>query len=57
MLLILKTNSTRGEDIQHTAQSNVRKPQVASFHPPVHTAAKYAGETGSAHTKDSGLHM
>ena len=45
------------EDIQRTAQSNVRKPQVASFRPPVHTAAKDVGETGSAHTKDSGLRM
>ena len=45
------------EDIQCTAQSNVRKPQVASFRPPVHTAAKDVGETGSAHTKDSGLPM
>ena len=45
------------EDIQCTAKSNVCKPQVASFCPPVHTAAKDVGETGSAHTKDSGLHM
>ena len=45
------------EDIQRTAQLNVHKPQVASFHPPVHTAAKDVGETGSAHTKDSGLRM
>src|SRR5258708_1862153 len=49
----------RQEDLQRTAQSNVRKPPVASFRPPPPTAAKDVGDDtiGSAHTKDSALRM
>ena len=46
------------EDLQCTAQSNVRKLPVASFCPPPPTAAKDVGDDiGFAHTKDSALHM
>jgi hypothetical protein len=48
----------RREDLHHTAQQNVRKPQVASFRPPVPTAAEYVEDkTGPALTKDSALRM
>jgi hypothetical protein len=48
----------RQEDLQRTAQSNVRKPPVASFRPPPPTAAKdMEDEIGSAHTEDSALRM
>ena len=48
----------RQEDIQRTAQSNVRKPQVVSFRPPAQppTAVKdMEDEIGSGHTQDSAL--
>jgi hypothetical protein len=48
----------RQEDIQRIAQSNVRKPQVASFRPPAQppTAAKdMEDEIGSGHAQDSAL--
>jgi hypothetical protein len=48
----------RQEDLQRTTQSNVRKPPVASFRPPPPTAAKdVEDDIGSAHTKNSALHM
>lgn len=48
----------RQEDLHHAAQSNIRKPQVASFRPPGPTEAKEAeGEVGSAHTDDLALCM
>jgi hypothetical protein len=44
----------RREDLHRTAQPNVRKPQVASFRPPVPTAAEHVdAEIGPALTKDS----
>ena len=46
------------EDLQRTAQANVRKPQVASFRPPAPTAAKHVeDEIRSIHTEDSALCM
>lgn len=48
----------RQEDLQRTAQSNVRKPQVASFRPSAPTAAKdVEDEIGSGHAEDSALRM
>ena len=44
------------EDLKRTAESNVRKPPVASFRPAVPTAAKpVEAEIGSSHTKESAL--
>ncbi|KAF8799804.1 hypothetical protein BYT27DRAFT_7221912 [Phlegmacium glaucopus] len=46
------------EDLQRTAQLNVRKPPVASFRPPPPTAGKdVEDDIGSVHTKDSALHI
>ena len=48
----------RREDLRRTAQSNFRKPQKASFRPPVPTTAKdVESEIGPALTKDSALRM
>lgn len=48
----------RREDLERTAQSNVRKPQVASFRPPASIAAKNVeDEFGSGHAQDSALRM
>ena len=48
----------RLEDLERTAESNVRKQPIASFRPPVPTAVKdVVDEIGSAHTKDSVLRM
>ena len=48
----------RQEDLQRTAQANVRKPQVASFRPPAPTVAKHVeDEIRSIHTEDSALRM
>ena len=48
----------RQEDLKRTAESNVRKPPVASFRPPP-AARKVENEVvvGSAHTNDSALRM
>ena len=45
------------EDLQRTAQSNVRKPLVASFHPPPTAAKDVEDEIGSTDTENSALCM
>jgi hypothetical protein len=49
----------RQEDLKRTAESNVRKPPVASFRPPPPAARKVENEVvvGSAHTNNSALRM
>jgi hypothetical protein len=48
----------RQEDLKRTAESNLRKPPLASFRPPVPTLAKdVEAEIGSTHTKDLVLRM